>query len=230
MAKIIKIRPIVDQYKTAHDISEQYTSRLTAQLLNKGLVGKEINDETLDDIVSFFHSEDVAKAMKKALGDKAEKLSDEEVLDRYGLPKHAIKEALSEYKSVTPEALLSLVRQLSTRIHTELTSHHPASLANIAYDDIDEAQKIIDELYRTSGGDQYANAHEKAIKNLKTPDKVLEHMQGLYQRGDLQARMAQDSERLREAVYKDGGEGGKIIKLPGAKGEEKEKPRYRKAA
>lgn len=220
MAKIIKFdeakkkHPIVEQYLAAHDISEDYTARLTAELLNKGMVGKAVNKRTIDDVVSFFHSGEVADAIRKVFGAKTKELSDEELLARYGLPKHIIKETLGEYKSLTPEVLLRLAQQLGARIHAELVSHHPAAIANEAYDDLAGAQKAMLSLYEVSGGEKYAAANKATIENLLAPDKIHEHMTDLYQRRELQTRMAQDSEKLRGAVYGEGGKEPNIIPFP----------------
>ncbi len=220
MAKIIKLEeakkkhPIIEQYLTAFDLAENYTARLGAVLLNKGLIGKKVDEKTIEDVVETLHSDKVADGIRKVFGARTKDLSDEELLSRYGLPKHVIKEALSEYKSITPEVLLRLVQQLGARIHAELVSHHPAAIANEAYDDLEGAQKTMFDLYEVSGGEKYAAANKATIENLLTPDKIHEHMTDLYQRRELQNRMAQDSDKLREAVYEPSGKEPNIIPFP----------------
>ena len=192
---------IVTQYLAAFDTSDLVAARLTADILKKDLVGKPTAD-ALEDVVGFLHSEDVAQLIKKALGSRAKDLSDKEILDKYGLPKHVIRELLNEYESITPEVLMNLSQQLSARLHAELTSHHPAALANLAYDQgHKEAQAVLMDLYAVSGGEKYARAHKKSIEDLLTPDKISDHLQTLYQRRELQQRSAQDSDRTRGALY-----------------------------
>jgi len=201
MAKEEKEHPIVAQYKTAYDISEEYTSRLSAEILKKGFVGRKANKGTIDDVVKFLHSKDVAAMIKKALGGRVNDVSDEEILTRYGLPKHVIQEELSQYESITPDAILSLVQRLSARIHGEMVSHHPAAIANLAYDKgMDAAKAVVADLLKTSGGDKYAAANQKTLDNIVTPDKLMDHTTDLYQR-HLPAEMARHSDRLRKAVY-----------------------------
>ena len=202
-----KEHPIIAQYKAAYDVSEKYTAKLNADILKKGFVGKKVEGKTIDDIVGFLHSEDVAEMMKKALGSKAKDLSTEELLQRYGLPKHTIKELLSEYESVTPEALLSLIQQLGARLHAELVSHHPAAFSNLAYEKgVKAAQEVLMRLYEVSGGEKFAESHKKTIDNLVDPSKIQEHVQTAYQQRVLHGEMARHTDRLRKAVYEEKGD------------------------
>lgn len=195
---------IIAQYKEAYKISEDYTSQLSANLLNKGLVGKEMDKGTIDTIVDFFHSSDVVKAIKDALGARAAEVSDKELLARYAIPRHAIEEELNKYESVTPEVLLSLVQQLSATIHAELTKGQPAEIANIASKDgVPVAQGIMKDLYKVSGGDQYLDNNARTIENLVTPEKMQAHTEGLYSRRELQTEMSRHSDKIRKAIYTD---------------------------
>lgn len=177
---------IVAEYETASDISQKYLDELQASVLNKGLVGKATDNKTIDDVVGFFHSKDVAGMIRKRLGSKAGKFSDDEILERYSLPKHRIKELLQSEEAITAETLQQLVGQLSAQLHGELTSHHPAALANLAYTDgMDKAKAVLTDLYTVSGGEPYAKKHKKEIGNLKEPGKLHEHATDLYRRLEL---------------------------------------------
>ncbi|MBI2139467.1 hypothetical protein HYU14_00970 [Candidatus Woesearchaeota archaeon] len=197
---------IVKEFEEAYEISEKYSAELSAKILNeKKLVGKKVNKKTIDTIVKFLHSDEVASMIRDAIGARGANISEEELLNRYSLPKHVIKDILSNYEggSIQPDILLRLSRQLSARVHGEMVGHHPATLANLAYEDLRGAQKVITKLYETSGGKRFAENAAAEINNLADPSKVLEHMQGLYQNQTLVDQRAQHSDRLRKPVYHD---------------------------
>jgi hypothetical protein len=194
--------PIVEQYIQASDISEKYFSILKAGILNKGFVGRETNKKTIDEIVNFLHSDEVAEMIKKSLGTRGKNLSNEEILSRYGLPKWQIEEQFSGYKSISSNVLESLVDEFSNRLHQELTSHHEAELANLAYTKgTKAAQGVLTELYRVSGGDKYALAHKKSIESLVTPEKMQTHVRGLYTRRVLHSKRHENRELETKPAY-----------------------------
>jgi len=201
MAKYKEQDDIVGQYDEAFIISEKYLAILQAEILQKGFVGKPTDDKTIDDVVDFLHSEDVAGMIRKGLGSRAQDITDKELLQRYGIPKHRIKKILEGYESVTDNVLNSLVNSMSSALHAELTSHHPAALADIAYEDDEAAKGILAELYRTSGGDQFAAEHAKEIKKLKGVDALHDFMTDLYRNRTLQDRARSDHERRKPPVY-----------------------------
>ncbi|MCH8328782.1 MAG: hypothetical protein IIB81_00110 [Nanoarchaeota archaeon] len=194
---------IVAEYKTASNISQEYLNILKAEILNKGLVGKKADKKTIDDIVSFLHSDKVAGMIRKGLESKlGSGVTNDELLERYGLPKHAIQEAFKGYDSVTEDMLINLVSQLSTQLHGELTSNHPTALANLAYSKGPEAaQKVIKRLYHVSGGEGYEADNKKTIESLVEPGKILEHMTGLYQRRDLHNELQRHKVKSMKPVY-----------------------------
>jgi len=174
---------IVQEYEIASDVSQDYLDRLTAEILNSQFVGREVNDDSIEGIVNFLNSKNVAQMIRKSLGSKAGKFSDEELLERYSLPKHRIKQILEDDTAITVETLQNLVGQLSATLHGELTSNHPAALANLAYDEgMDTARGVLTELYRVSGGDRYAEKNKKPIGNLKDVGRLHTHATGLYER------------------------------------------------
>jgi len=192
---------IVAQYEKAFGISEKYLAKLQAEILQKGFVGRATDEKTIDDVVNFLHSEDVAGMIRKGLGSRAQDISDKELLQRYGIPKHRIKKILAGYESVTDNVLNSLVNSMSSALHAELTSHHPAALADVAYEDDEAAKGILTELYRTSGGDVFASEHTKEIKELKGVDEVHNFITDLYRNRTLQDRARTDHERRKPPVY-----------------------------
>jgi len=191
---------IVEEYESASDVAQDYLDRLTADILNKQFVGKAADEKTIEGVINFLHSKDVAGMIRKSLGSKAGKFSDEELLERYSLPKHRIKEILQNDPAITVETLQQLVGQLSAQLHGELTSNHPAALANLAYNNMDKAREVLTELYKVSGGERYANRHKKAIDNLKDPSRLHAHASDLYQR--LTLHQERQRTHVAKPVYK----------------------------
>lgn len=193
--------PIVGEYITASDISEEYLDNLKAEIFNKGFVGKKTNEKNIDDVVNFLHSDEVAGMIKERIGNPAKDLSNEAVLARFGLPKHRIKEILKGYESITEGVLVQLVGTLSAQMHGELTSHHAAEIANYAVTHGDAAARgIVTELYRVSGGDKYAAANKKTIDTLVEPGKIHDHISVLYRDRVLQGEYVRHRETIRKPV------------------------------
>ncbi|MBI2547820.1 hypothetical protein HYW21_00560 [Candidatus Woesearchaeota archaeon] len=191
--------PLVKQFEEAYTISQHYHDRLEAEALRKGWVGKEVDKKTLDEIVNFFHSDEVVEFIKQSIGTRAEGLSKEVLLGKYGLPKHVIKDLIAYGKSISSQDIGRIVLNFQSRLHSQLSDHIAGSISNVAYDKGHEvAQNLVLDLYRTAGGDRYAASVEDRVRDLKAPDKILQHVQGSYEA--LTGEMARHAPR--KPVYK----------------------------
>lgn len=196
-----KKHTIVTQFEKAFDLSEEYSLQLKNKIFTKGFIGKEANEKNINDLVKFLNSKEVASLLREKLGSKAGKYSDSELLERYGIPKHTIKELVGEYKTITEGILLNLVESLTARLHGELTSNHPTAIANLAYDKGEKAaQAVLKDLYISAGGDKYYANNKKAITDIKEPSKFEQKVAQLYQNRELHQEKARTSEKIKKPL------------------------------
>ncbi len=192
--------PLIAQYKKAHELAENYAAKLSAHIFNRGLVGKPTDEKTIDDVVNALHSGEAAKMIKEVLGPRAQGLDDQELLARYSLPKHQIKRILSNYDSITDDVLRAIANELVSRVRSELVSHHPAALANLAYEQgVGPAQKVLLDLYTLAGGEETAKKYRKGIEGLKTPEQI--HSAAGEHYHTIDALLSSDASRVRKPVY-----------------------------
>ena len=166
-------------------------------------MGQAVNKGSIDGVVNFLHSEDVVKMIKKGIGARAGGLSDADILAKFSIPKHQIKQLLEGHESLTDDILDQLADTLSSQVHAELTETHPGRLADIAYTEgIGTARNVLKGLYAEAGGSRYARDNKKTIDELADPGRVMQHTTQLYQQRTLYLRSNADRAKTRKPVGK----------------------------